>query len=174
MANPIKVCGDVQKQSQNMTGENLQWTLSKDNVEAAKEGERIESKKYKIRLLGEVFFNFYPKGSGKRKGKSVDIFLVYNKIETASRKVNCIISFKKNSELRESGIGKEVPINKLLKSNGCMNFCSFEVLKDVFVNETLTIVAVLTISDENPITAAPPYSHLADSLSTDWPESEGG
>ena len=30
-----------------------------------------------------------------------------------------------------------------------MNFCSFEVLKDVFVNETLTIVADLTISDEN-------------------------
>lgn len=157
MENPIKVSGDVQKQSQKVTGENLKWTLNKGIVEAAKEGERITSEKYKIRLLGEVVFNLYPKGSGKRKGKSVDIFLVYPKIETASRKVNCIISFKKNGELRESGIGKEVTINKLLKSNGCMNFCSFEVLKDVFVNETLTIVADLTISDENLVKTT--YNH---------------
>ena len=132
----------------------LEWTVTRQALESAKEGDRITSPAFKIKLPGETSkweFRIYPKGSPKLEsvyGSTVSLFVKCNKMDFPP-KITLETSFIKNGENKEipSLAHSSLFLNRhIMSGNGCRHI--IKDLQELFVNDKITFVANLSFGEE--------------------------
>jgi hypothetical protein len=136
----------------NKVKSSFQWFVGKAIVGAVKEGEKVSSPQYNVKLHGETTtweIELYPKGYLAESGKSVSMFLCPVKVANPTKtKIRLNISFMKAGELyytKTSKTDNEILVSDIGNAWGWAKFCSFEQLENVFVNGEVTVVVDLTI-----------------------------
>merc|ERR1719187_1230911 len=129
----------------------LEWTVTRQALESAKEGDRITSPAFKIKLPGETSkweFRIYPKGSPKLEsvyGSTVSLFVKCNKMDSL-QKITLETSFIKNGENKEIPSSSMFVDRHIISGNGCRHI--IQDLQELYVNDKITFVANVSFGEE--------------------------